>query len=275
MSVRTHYKLLGLAGAAALTIGTIAAPALAAPQNLTYTCATLGPTDVTFDAGTLKTTMVAGQTDKHAMSQVIHLNAAQGALASGFGTTVSGKLTATGARSTMPFSMTIPSTTLNGGAQDIPAAGTGTIRPLKAGTWTVSLGSMGAALVVSGGAGGNVPVSDSCTAPAGATKVLGTIAVSKDKSATATKASYNAKKDTATGTAKVKGHFGLAGTGKVKFTLKKGTKTVKSMKVALKKGAAKAAFKKVKAPGKYKIVASFGGDAALKGSSGVAKFTVK
>ncbi len=61
----------------------------------------------------------------------------------------------------------------------------------------------------------------------------------------------------------------------MKFTLKKGTKTVKSMKVALKKGAAKAAFKKVKAKGKYKIVASFAGDAALKGSCGVAKFTVK
>ena len=79
----------------------------------------------------------------------------------------------------------------------------------------------------------------------------------KDKSKTATKATYNAKKDVATGTAKVKGHFGLAGTGKVKFTLKKGTKTVKSVTATLKKGAAKAAFKNVKAKGSYSITAAF------------------
>ena len=110
-----------------------------------------------------------------------------------------------------------------------------------------------------------------------ASNVFGTIAVSKDASKTATKASYNAKKDVATGTAKVAGaKFKLAGTGKVKFTLKKGTKTIgKAITAKLKKGKATAAFKNVKAKGSYSITASFKGDAGLKGSSGKATFKVK
>src|SRR6185503_1726657 len=109
-----------------------------------------------------------------------------------------------------------------------------------------------------------------------ATSEPATVAVTKDGSKTVTKASYSAKKDVATGTAKVAGSkFKLAGTGKVKFTLKKGTKTIKSVTEKLKKGKATAHFTKVKAKGKYSITAKFGGDAGLKGSSGKASFTVK
>ena len=278
MSLRSkHLKLVGAAGAAALAIGTMASPAVAASKDLTYHCATLGATNVTFNFGTLKTKMVAGQTDKHAMSQVIHLSAAQGGLASTLGTHVKGNLTAKGAKNTLPFSMKIPNTTLNGGAQDIPASGTGTIRPLKAGTWSVSLGSMSAALVLTGGAGGTTPVSDSCSAPTNGTQTLGTITVSKDKSKTVTAATYNGTKNVATGKAKVKGaKYKLPGTGKVKFTLKKGTHKVKTMKGKLnKKGIAKVNFKNVKSAGKYSIVAKFGGDKGLKGSSGKASFRVR
>ncbi|HEY2879745.1 Ig-like domain repeat protein [Nocardioides sp.] len=278
MSARSqHLKLIGAAGAAALAIGTMAGPAVAATKDLTYSCATLGPTNVTFNFGSLKTKMVAGQTDKHAMSQVIHLNAAQGGLASTLGTHVKGTLTAKGAKNTMPFSMKIPNTALNGGAQDIPASGTGTIRPLKAGKWSVSLGSMSAALVLSGGAGGDTPVSDTCSAPTNGTQKLGTITVSKDKSKTVTSAKYNTTKNQATGTAKVKGaKFKLAGTGKVKFTLKKGTHVLKSVKSKLnKKGIAKVHFKHVKRAGKYSITAKFGGDKGLKASSGRASFRVR
>ena len=115
-----------------------------------------------------------------------------------------------------------------------------------------------------------------CTAPTDGSNKFGTIAVKKDGSKTTTKASYNAKKDVATGTAKVAGSkFKLAGTGKVKFTLKKGSKTIKSITASLKKGKATAAFKKVKAKGSYTITASFKGDAGLKGSSGKASFKVK
>ena len=61
----------------------------------------------------------------------------------------------------------------------------------------------------------------------------------------------------------------------MKFTLKKGTKTVKSITAKLKKGKASAAFKKVSKKGSYSITASFAGDAGLKGSSGKATFKVK
>ncbi len=61
----------------------------------------------------------------------------------------------------------------------------------------------------------------------------------------------------------------------MKFTLKKGSKTVKSITAKLKKGKATAAFKHVKAKGSYSIIAKFKGDAGLKGSSGKATFKVK
>ena len=69
-----------------------------------------------------------------------------------------------------------------------------------------------------------------CAAPTDGSNSSARSSVKKDGSKTTTKASYNAKKDVATGTAKVAGSkFKLAGTGKVKFTLKKGSKTVKSI----------------------------------------------
>jgi hypothetical protein len=277
MSVRTkNLKLVGVGSAVALTIGAIAAPAMAATQNLTYSCATLGPTATTFDFGSLMPTMVAGQKDTHPMSQVIHLSAAQGALAKSLGDSVKGKLTAKGAGNTMPFSMKVPSTVLTGAAQDINASGTGTIRPTKAGTWTVSLGSMTAALTLTK-AGTDTPVTDSCTAPTDGTQNLGTVTVTKDKSKTVVVAGYNATKDKATGKATVKGKtYQLPDTGKVKFTLKKGS-TVKATDTEKlnAKGKATAVFKNVKKAGTYTIKASFGGDKGLKGSSGSDTFTVK
>ncbi len=127
-----------------------------------------------------------------------------------------------------------------------------------------------------GGAFGQCTNNAGKTALVNSSAVPATVAVSKDGSKTTTKASYNAKKDVATGTATVKGSkFKLAGTGKVKFTLKKGSKTVKSITASLKKGKATAAFKHVKAKGKYSITAKYAGNAALKGSSGKATFKVK
>jgi len=174
------------------------------------------------------------------------------------------------------------------------ATGNTLLRATKAGTYTVKLGDLGKVHLAGFDAQGdpvavnqqvdfptpNTPFT-ACTNDATATTVQDatpanvTVAVTKDKSTTKTTAAYNAKKDKATGTAKVKGHFGLPGTGKVKFTLKKGTKTVKSITATLKKGAASAAFKNVKAKGKYSITAKFAGDAALKASSGKDTFTVK
>ena len=83
MSLRsTHLKLIGAAGAAALAIGTIGQPGRRrASKNLDVqlprpACA-VDATNVDVRPGTPTTKMVAGQTDKHAMSQVVHLDAAQ------------------------------------------------------------------------------------------------------------------------------------------------------------------------------------------------------
>jgi hypothetical protein len=273
----THLKLVGVAGAAALTIGALAAPALAAPQDVSYSCFGGALTiPITMDAGTLPTSLFAGQTVKQTIgSGVVHLPADALAVAQAQGWT---SLTATTASLTgTPYSLKVPSTAIPAvpAATDVPATGAFTIRPTKAGTFTVRAGNMTATIqgFIAGVKANAIPLD--CVAPTDGTATFGTIAVAKDKSATAAKAAYNAKKDVATGTATVKGRFGLAGTGKVKFTLKKGTKTVKSITATLKKGKATAAFKAVKAKGKYSITAAYAGDAALKASSGKALFTVK
>lgn len=283
MSLRSkHLKLIGAAGAAALTVGTLASPALAVGHNLTYTCdAPVGATSVTFDPGTVPAKMVAGQKlVNHNAKLTVHLNQQQTGLAQSVGDHVRGKGTSKGAGNSLPFSMTFPNTAIPatpGATMDINGTGQATIRPLTAGTWTVKVGDMAATLIFSLGGTDTTTLPATCTAPTNGTKNLATIAVSKDKSKTVTGASYNAKKDKATGTAKVKGKkFGLTGTGKVKFTLKKGTHKIKTIKGKLnKKGIAKVSFKHVKKAGKYSITAKYAGNKALKASSGKHTFKVK
>jgi hypothetical protein len=274
MSVRSkHLKLVGAVGAAALAVGTVATPAVAASQDLTYNCDVLMATKVSLDPGTIPATMVAGQTSKRTMSMVVHLDAAQTAVAHSFGSTVSGTIVAPGAHNTFPFTMTIPDQTIpSSGAMNVNASGPGKIRPLKAGTWTVSAGDMVANLAVDGSA---LPVAPNCVAPSNGTEDFGTIAVSKDKTTTAVTAAYNAKRDVASGKAKVKSHFGLKATGKVVFILKKGTKTIaKAGDTLNRKGVATHSFKHVKKHGKYSITAKYAGNNNLKGSSGKDAFRV-
>ena len=103
-----------------------------------------------------------------------------------------------------------------------------------------------------------------------------TVTVVKDASETATSAKYLPERQVAKGTAKVKGaSFGLAGTGTVKFTLKRGLHTIKTRSDQLnKKGMASVAFKHVKRHGRYSITAKFGGDEGLKGSKDRDRFSV-
>jgi hypothetical protein len=303
-----HLKLVGAAGAAALTVGGLTAPALAGvPANTAdvhYTCATAaGNTtpEIQFGFNSAPASVVAGKTVKVPGTQTVTIDATTSGLAhtvflwDSFKGTV--KTTPTAKRAGL--NIKIPKTTIPNqvdGTTVATTTGNVLVRAFKAGTYTMKLGSLGHVHLQGLDASGNpIPANSNgvadfpnadgsfgrCKNNAGSTTVKNagtpvTIKVTKDKSTTAAKASYNAKKDKATGTAKVKGHFGLPGTGKVKLTLKKGTHTVKSMKVKLnKKGVATGAFKHVKAKGKYSISASFKGDAALKGSSDKAKFTVK
>jgi hypothetical protein len=281
MSLRfTYLKVAGAVGAAALTIGGLTAPAFAATQDITYNCdqgaPPLGPLDTTIDPGSIPASLVAGQQVKRDVTLTIHLNTAQTAIAQSIGTSVSGKVTSKG---TDALSLTFPDTPIPGtpgATMDVVATGKGAISSAKAGSIDVTTGRVSAALHLTGGAGGPVDASTSCAQPNDGTQILGTVTVSKDASKTTTTASYNAKKDKATGKAKVKGkQFGLAGTGKVKFTLKKGTHKVASKSGTLnKKGVAKVSFKGVKKSGKYSISAKFGGDDGLKGSKGKDTFKV-
>jgi hypothetical protein len=276
-----HLKLVGAAGAAALTVGVLAGPAIAAPQDVSYSCFGGALTiPITMDAGTLPAKLVAGQSVKQTIgSGVVHLPIEAVGVAQGQGWDA---LTAkTASSSGTPFSLKVGNTAIPvppapPAAMDVPATGAFTIKPSKAGTFTVKAGDMTATIqgFIGGVKANAIPLD--CVAPTDGTNVFGTIPVSKDSSKTTTKASYSAAKDTATGTAKVAGSkFKLAGTGKIKFTLKKGTKTIASKMGTLSKGSAKASFTKVKAKGKYSVTAQFTGDAALKGSSDKASFTVK
>src|SRR5829696_4651238 len=74
MSART-FKLIGAAGAAALTVGAMAGPAVAAPVVVNFGCLSgTVPIPITMDVGTLPTSLVAGQTVKQPIaSGNIHL----------------------------------------------------------------------------------------------------------------------------------------------------------------------------------------------------------
>ncbi len=101
--------------------------------------------------------------------------------------------------------------------------------------------------------------------------------VKKDGSKTTTKASYNAKKDVASASAKVDGQQVQAGRHRQgEVHPQEGLEDRQDrLGATLKKGTAKATFKNVKAKGSYSVVAKFKGDAGLKGSSGKATFKVK
>jgi hypothetical protein len=287
MTVRsTHLKAVGVTSAALLTIGVLASPAAAVSKNFDYNCpvfAAAGPgedsVNADLDPGSFPAKMVAGQTITNAGATLdVNLDAAQEFLASTFGNSVSGTVVAKGANNTFPFHMVIPATPIPAppSTLTVHAAGPVKIRPLKAGTWTVKAGDMTATLTVTGGAGGDQTLPVDCTAPTDASVNYGTITVSKDKTTTAATAAYNAKKDIASGKAKVRSHFGLKATGKVVFTLKKGTKKIaKAAGTLNKKGIATHAFKHVKKSGKYSITAKYVGNSALKGSSGKDAFRVK
>jgi hypothetical protein len=298
MSVRSkHLKIAGVAGAAALTAGALAAPAVSAPGDLTahvaYSCFN-GAVNATGDfsvAPPSSTSLVAGQKLPSASTMTMTLPPGATHLLlttlgwDSFKGTVHQKAPDKNLGLDLKVPMTDVGTPAGTDGTDTPAEATGNaiVGYPKAGTFTLKAGNFTATL--QGFKNGNKkgkPVDVSCVAPGDATQVLKdgsdqstTITVVKDASKTSTTAKYNAKTDKATGIAKVKGkQFGLPGTGKVTFVLKKGTKTIASKKGALKKGVAKANFKNVKAKGKYSITAKFKGDGGLKGSSGKDTFRI-
>jgi hypothetical protein len=298
MSLRAkHLKIAGAAGAAALTATALAAPATSAPGDLTahvaYSCFN-GGVNATGDfsvAPPSTTTLVAGQKVNSATTMTMTLPAGATHLLlvtlgwDSFKGTVHQKAPDKNLGLNLTVPMTDVGTPKGTDGTPTPAVATGNaiVDYPTAGTFTLQAGNFTATL--QGFKNGNKvgdPVDVSCVAPKNDTTQLKdasdattTMTVTKDKSKTTASAKYNATSDKATGKAKVKGKtFGLQGTGKVKFVLKKGTKTVATKSGRLKKGVATANFKGVKAKGKYSITATFGGNGGLKGSSDKATFTV-
>jgi hypothetical protein len=289
MSVRTHYKLIGAAGAAALAIGTVAGPAVAADPT-TYSCFNnlIAPVSVHFAVDTPSaTTLVAGQKLTPASTATVtltigatHLMHLQGW--DHFTATVTGPSPS----DTLGWNMSVPMTAVppEGTPAVADASGTAVMRYGTAGAKTLQAGDFTAVLTgfTSGTAGSPTPIS--CVAPTDGSTVLKDssaqplgITVTKDTSKTAASASYNAKKNIATGVAKVKaGHFGLKPTGKVTFVLKRGTHKIGKLTGKLnKKGIATVHFKNVKKLGKYSISEKYSGNGGLKSSTAKAVFRVK
>jgi hypothetical protein len=301
MSVRTkHLKLVGVGSAVALAVGAVAAPALAAgTATVDYTCATpLGPAHASavYNAATAPATMVVGQ--PLATTGTFTLDAATTALASSpplSWSKVKGTIKTKPTASRAGLSVAFPKTKLgNGPGSTTVANATGSILAGSAVTnsFTFVLGDIGKVTLTGFDSSGNkigsvsFPNTDGtfgqCTNDAGTTTLMDggnpvTTTLVKDASKTAVAAKYVAKKKTTVAVAKVSGKVGhLPGTGKVKFALKKGTHTLKTVSGTLnKKGIAKVAIKKPLVKGKYVVKAKFGGDARLKASSGKDRFTVR
>jgi hypothetical protein len=279
MSLRnTHLKLVGASSAALLIAGMAASPALAAPTTVSYTC---GPVvlPITMDPGTLPTSMVAGQKIKQPFaSAVVHLDAQTVAVAQSQGwTSVAGNSTGDGSDGGVVYKLNIAQTALPATPQplDLPASGKLTLQPVKAGTYKVFAGTSVAFIQGYDASGPTNSITLPCTPPTDGSNQFGTIAVSKDKTKTAVAATYSAAKKMAKGTAKVKSHFGLKATGKVKFTLMRGTHKVITEKTKLnKKGIAKFMEMGLTKKGTYTLKATYLGSKALKTSSGKTTFKV-
>jgi hypothetical protein len=297
MSVRsTHLKLIGATGAAALAAGLLAAPSMAGVSNLTatqvpYSCLnniTKPKVDFAFDLPAT-TTLVAGQ--KVPMSGTMHVDLPPGATNLLINTLhwdhFTGVVKAPSPSSTLGINLTVPLTAV--GAPDTPTpvdtnVGNAYLDYPTAGTKTIAAGSFTATLT--GFSGGNQvgnPVAIPCVLDTGADGTLldgtaqpVTVTVTKDASKTVAKAKYAAAKHQVTGTATVKGKtYGLVGSGKVTFILKKGTKTIATHTGKLnKKGVATTLFKSVSKKGKWSITAKFPGNGGLKASKARAPFTV-
>ena len=297
--------LIGAAGAGALVAVALVGPASAAGEEtatVNYNCSDAAHPVATYAVDAPPASMVAGQTVSLPTTATFSLSAADTALAKtalGGATTtqLSGTITTTASNSAVGQAIALPKTTLGNDPDTVGATlitgatGTTKLRYTTAGTHTLAVGDAGK-VQLQGYKADDTPAGTftfpnsigfgPCLNPTGPTHLQAagidaTVAVSKDSSTTTVGAAYSKAKKQTTATAKVRGkNFNLIGTGKVTFKLKKGTTTLATIKgVKLNsKGIAKAVFKKALRHGKYKVVASYGGSAGLKASTGSHAFSV-
>lgn len=189
---------------------------------------------------------------------------------------VESAVTVDGVTQTVP--LTIPRTDA-GDSGDAVLTATGALAPITGGdpgdTIEVLAGDQNVAMTLFNAAGEGSPFAVPCTPTVGQDLTMGTISVVKAGSTTKVAASYSAKRDKVIGTATVKARNGIAATGQVRFTLKKGTKTLKTVTKALRNGKATASFLRVKKTGAYTVVAKYAGSDRVEGSSGKDGFRVR
>ncbi len=286
------YKLIGAAGAVALAVGVVAGPAVAAGEytsNATYTCfsgAIHPPMALAVDTPT-STTLLAGQKLPSGATASVTLGPAATNLMHQQGWDhFTGTIKAPVPNANLGMNMTVPSTPVGPLNGTTVANGTGTVildyptagtKTLQAGDFTATLQGFNASDVAVG-----APLPVGCVAPTDGTTVLKdslsaplSIIVSKSASKTTASSSYNAKKDIATGVAKVRSTLGLDPSGKVSFLLKRGTHKVALLKASLnKRNVATVHFKGVKRPGKYSITEKYLGNGGLKSSTAKTTFKV-
>jgi hypothetical protein len=95
-----------------------------------------------------------------------------------------------------------------------------------------------------------------------------TVRVRKDRTTTRVGAVFSRAKHRISATTKVRSHFGIKARGRVKVRLKRGARTLRTVRVRLNgKGVAKTAFRVTRA-GRYTVTSGYGGSNSLKGSSG-------
>jgi hypothetical protein len=293
-----NLKLVGAAGVALTLTAAVALPALAAGgfrASTTYSC---GPDTVvaavSFAVKTPPRSMAAGQTVKVPDASTVTIDAE----GTGFlhdvlmWRTFDGSLT----DPTAPYSglkLTIPMTKVSKtGTTTAHATGNALLRATQTGTYTVRFGDVAARLQgynADGTKDGHALVFDnsvagapqSCanthgvTIPKSAGGKPARVLVVKDTTSTRVSASYAKAKHLIRATAKVRSRFGLKPTGSAKLTLKKGSHTIKTVTARLnKKGIASAVFKGVRKAGKYTVKASYGGNPALRPSTGSKSLTV-
>jgi hypothetical protein len=281
---RTARKIAAGGVSAAFAAGSalLAVPAnaaTAAPLNYTCTVPFLGAKTFTVTADTtLPDSVVAGSPLSGKADFTVTVPDDVRGLMAGLGDHIEGtadvQATSFGAAATLAGvipSTAVPTTT---GPFAIPASApiSGTA-PTTPGTYQLLAGDFTANAKLTKTDGSEFgPVALPCTLDAGQNAVVDTVtvtappvvtppppAVVKVASTSTVKAKYAAKAKKIVAKVAVKGADGKPGTGKVKVTLKLGkkTKTVSATLSSL--GKAKAVFKKITKPGKYKITVAYAG----------------
>lgn len=287
------------AAASSLVLGAVVAPAFATGDEsatVAYTCpAPFGDAHpaIRIVVDQPPATIVAGQAVRLGSVATFALDAATTQHARddlGWGS-LDGTITTVPTGSRVGLRLNLAGTPLAAtGATNAPVSGTTLLRPTAAGPDTLRLGNLGD-LVLHGLDGSGRPVSSlefpasggfgTCTDDATTTALTNdagapvVVKVVRDSTTTTTSASYSSARNRATSVVRVSSRFGLVPTGKVAFTLRKGTHVLATQRVRLDgHGVARARFASVVRAGRYSVVGVYPGSRALLGSRDAGGFSV-